>query len=66
MSEFAAALEATFPGCRVTLGDRFPPGRNVLFDTARAGAEFGYEPMFDVPAALADIAARAGMPAPSG
>lgn len=63
MSEFASALERALPGCRIRLGDRFPPGRNVLFDIGLAQADLGYEPHFDVPAALADMIAlddRAG------
>lgn len=59
MAEFAAALEAAFPGCRITLGDRFPPGRNMELDIRPARDDFGYEPTFDVPAALADIQALA-------
>jgi UDP-glucose 4-epimerase len=58
MREFAEALEAAFPGCHVSMGERFPPGRNVLFDIEPARRELGYEPAFDVPTALADIAAR--------
>lgn len=57
MAEFAAALEAAFPGCRIHMGDRFPPGRNVLLDIEAARADLGYVPRYDVPAALADIAA---------
>ena len=57
MAEFAAALETAFPGCRIAMGDRFPPGRNVLFDTEVAHRDLGYVPRFDVPAALADMAA---------
>ena len=60
MREFAAALEAVFPGCHVTMGERFPPGRNVLFDIEAARRDLGYEPAFDVTAALADYVARAG------
>lgn len=63
MGEFATALEEAFPGCRIRMGDRFPPGRNVLFDIGLAQADLGYEPQFDVRAALADmidLAARAG------
>lgn len=55
MSEFAAALETTFPGCRIAMGDRFPPGRNVLLDIGAARADLGYQPRFDVPAALKDM-----------
>lgn len=55
MSEFAAALEAAFPGCRIIMGERFPPGRNVLLDTAAARADLGYEPRFDVAVALAHM-----------
>jgi nucleoside-diphosphate-sugar epimerase len=55
MSEFAAALEAAFPGCRIAMGDRFPPGRNVLLDIGAARTDLGYEPRYDVPAALADM-----------
>jgi UDP-glucose 4-epimerase len=58
MAEFARGLEAAFPGCRVSMGERFPPGRNVLFDIGPARRDFGYEPAFDVPAALADIGRR--------
>jgi hypothetical protein len=60
MREFAAALEAVFPGCHVTMGEQFPPGRNVLFDIEAARRDLGYEPAFDVTAALADYVARAG------
>jgi UDP-glucose 4-epimerase len=63
MAEFATALERAFPGCRVHMGERFPPGRNVLFDIGLAQADLGYEPRFDVAAALADMIAlgdRAG------
>ncbi len=58
MGEFAAALEDAFPGCRIAMGERFPPGRNVLFDIEPARRDLGYEPAFDVPAALADIVRR--------
>jgi nucleoside-diphosphate-sugar epimerase len=64
MREFAEALEAAFPGCRVTMGKRFPPGRNVLFDIEAARRDLGYEPAFDVMAALADIATRARATSP--
>ena len=57
MAEFATALERAFPGCTVQMGDRFPPGRNVLFDIGLARADLGYEPHYDVPAALADMIA---------
>ena len=57
MAEFAAALEAAVPGCRITLGERFPPGRNILLDIGLARRDLGYEPRFDVPAALADMRA---------
>lgn len=57
MHEFASALEAAFPGCRITLGERFPAGRNVFFDIAPARVDLGYEPEYDVPAALADMEA---------
>lgn len=59
MREFAAALEAAFPGCHVTMGERFPQGRNVLFDIEAARRDIGYVPAFDVAAALGDFAARA-------
>jgi UDP-glucose 4-epimerase len=62
MSDFAAALEAAFPGCRIAMGERFPPGRNVLLDIEPARADFGYEPRYDVPAALADLS---GLDAPA-
>ena len=65
MREFAAALEAAFPGCQVTMGERFPPGRNVRFDIEAARRDLGYEPAFDVTAALADYAARAGSMRPT-
>ena len=55
MSEFAAALEAAFPGCRIAMGDRLPPGRNVLLDIGPAAADLGYRPAYDVPAALDDM-----------
>ena len=57
MSEFAGALERAFPSCRIAMGDRFPPGRNVLFDIRPARADLGYRPRYDVPAALADMLA---------
>jgi len=60
MADFAAALEEAFPACRVTTGDRFPPGRNILLDTAPARDDLGYAPRYDVPAALADIRALKG------
>jgi nucleoside-diphosphate-sugar epimerase len=66
MVEFARALETAFPGCRVSLGDRFPPGRNVLFDIEAARADFGYAPAFDVAAALADFGVRADSDRPPG
>lgn len=56
MRAFADALERAFPQCRITLGDRLPPGRNVLLDVGPAAADFGYAPHFDVDAALVDIA----------
>jgi nucleoside-diphosphate-sugar epimerase len=37
------------------MGDRFPPGRNVLLDIGAARTDLGYEPRYDVPAALADM-----------
>lgn len=55
MAAFAAALEAAFPGCRISMGDRFPPGRNVLLDIDAARTDLGYEPRYDVPAALAEM-----------
>ena len=55
MSEFAAALEAAFPGCRIAMGDRLPAGRNVLLDIGPAAADLGYRPAYDVPAALDDM-----------
>ena len=55
MSAFAAALEAAFPGCRIAMGDRLPPGRNVLLDIGPAAADLGYRPAYDVPAALDDM-----------
>jgi nucleoside-diphosphate-sugar epimerase len=64
MREFAAAVERAFPGCHVTMGERFPPGRNVLFDIEAARRDLGYVPAFDVAAALADIAERAGISTP--
>jgi nucleoside-diphosphate-sugar epimerase len=47
------------------MGERFPPGRNVVFDIEAARRDLGYEPAFDVPAALADFAARAGVSTPT-
>ena len=64
MSEFAAALEAAFPGRRITMGERFPPGRNVLLDIGPARADLGYEPAYDVPAALAEMRLLEGPAAP--
>lgn len=58
MRAFAEALEAAFPGCHVRMGERYPPGRNVLFDIEAAHRDFGYEPAFDVAAALRDFARR--------
>lgn len=55
MAEFAAALETAFPGCQIRLGERLPPGRNVLFDIELARLDLGFQPGFDVAAALADI-----------
>ena len=55
MAAFAAALEATFPGCRIALGERLPPGRNVLLDIGASRTDLGYAPQYDVPAALADM-----------
>lgn len=60
MHAFASALEAAFPACRITLGERFPPGRNVLFDIGPAQADLGYRPRYDVAAALADMQALEG------
>lgn len=57
MAEFAAALEAAFPACRIRMGDRFPPGRNVLLDIEPAHVDLGFVARYDVPAALADIKA---------
>ena len=65
MREFAEALEATFPGCRVAMGERFPAGRNVLFDIEPARRDLAYEPAYDVPAALADIRTRARATSPA-
>ena len=59
MAEFAAALQAAFPGCRIRMGDRFPPGRNVLLDIEAARTDLGYVPRYDIPTALADVAALA-------
>lgn len=56
MAEFAAALETAFPGCRIHMGEQFPPGRNVLLDIEAARADLGYAPRYDVRAALADMA----------
>jgi UDP-glucose 4-epimerase len=66
MAAFARALETAFPGCRISMGERFPPGRNVLFDIGPARHDLGYEPAFDVPAALADIGRRATQPSETG
>lgn len=55
MGAFARAVEAAFPGVRVELGERFPPGRNCLLDIVPATRDFGYRPAFDVPAALDDV-----------
>lgn len=57
MAAFAAALEAAFPGCRISLGERFPPGRNIRLDITAAREDLGYEPRFDVSSALSDIRA---------
>lgn len=66
MSEFAAALEAAFPGCRIVMGDRFPPGRNVLLATDAARADLGFQPRYDVPAALAEMGRLAARAAAGG
>ena len=66
MADFARAVEAAFPGARVSMGDRFPPGRNVLFDIGPARRDLGYEPAFDVPGALEDIVRRSGSAGRSG
>jgi nucleoside-diphosphate-sugar epimerase len=62
MADFAAALEIAFPGCRIAMGDRFPPARNVLLDIGPARADLGYRPAWDVPAALADMSRLAPGP----
>ncbi len=56
MAEFADALERAVPGCRIRMGERFPPGRNILLDIGPARDDLGYEPRWDVRAALADVA----------
>jgi UDP-glucose 4-epimerase len=60
MAEFADALEAAFPGCRITMGERFPPGRNILLDIEPARSDLDYRPRYDVAAALEDMRALAG------
>jgi nucleoside-diphosphate-sugar epimerase len=57
-ADFAAAVEAIFPGVRVSLGQVFPGGRNCLLDIGRAREDFGYEPVWDVTAAVRDMKRR--------
>jgi nucleoside-diphosphate-sugar epimerase len=55
VGEFAAAVEAVFPGARVTTGATFPGGRSCLMDISLAAREAGYAPAWDVRRALEDI-----------
>jgi UDP-glucose 4-epimerase len=55
MGEFAATVEAAFPGVRVELGERMPGGRNCLLDIGPATADLGYAPRYDVARALDDM-----------
>lgn len=56
--EFGSAVERTFPGAAVELGERFPSGRNCLLDVAPAREDFGYVPAWDLERALRDFRSR--------
>jgi nucleoside-diphosphate-sugar epimerase len=57
-AQFAAGVEAMFPGVRVDVGDRFPATRNCLLDVGPAREDFGYEPAWDLAKALSDARSR--------
>jgi nucleoside-diphosphate-sugar epimerase len=57
--EFAAAVESAFPGARVELGTRFPPGQNCLLDVGPAAEDFDYRPAWPLARALQAVARRA-------
>lgn len=59
LGEFAAAVEAAFPGVAVTLGERFPGGRSCLMDIGPAREDAGYVPAWPVARALDEIKALA-------
>jgi len=63
MRAFAGAVETAFPGVRVTLGERFPAGRNCRLDLEAASSDFGYRPAWDVASALQDVRRRNEAPA---
>ena len=63
--DFADALQATTPGLRLDLlpGRQDGPGDDPYLDTTRLTRDTGFEPTFDVAAAVADyVAWRAGNP----
>jgi len=55
VGEFAASIEAAFPGVRVETGDRFAGGRSCLMDISLTKRDAGYAPAWDVPRALRDV-----------
>lgn len=66
VGEFAAAVEAAFPGVRVETGAERAAGRSCLMDISLAERDAAYRPGWDVRRALADITdlAAAGIVAP--
>lgn len=55
VGEFAAAIEAAFPGVRVETGRDLAGGRSCLLDIGLAARDAGYAPRYDVARALADV-----------
>ena len=55
VGEFAAAVEAAFPGVRVETGGPLAAGRSCLMDCSLAMRDAGYAPAWDVRRALGDV-----------
>jgi nucleoside-diphosphate-sugar epimerase len=60
VAAFAVAVEEAFPGVRVATGTELATGRSCLMDISPVRRDAGYEPAWDVRAALADVRSLAG------
>jgi nucleoside-diphosphate-sugar epimerase len=60
VAQFATAVEEAFPGVRVDTGTELVTGRSCLMDIAPIRRDAGYEPAWDVRAALADVRSLVG------